>query len=141
MLCAGNKHQRFLSLGTIFNIKHARNSFSSLTTKDKIFVASDKNRAVYARLYVLSIIYTCSMQTNLGIIKNNTVILQIYSYENVKCDLDAKMRMLNSSNTASVVNIAKSMKYEDSFCRRSYFTIHQKAAISTYNINRILNRR
>ena len=34
----------------IFNIKHARNSFSSLTTADKIFVANDRNRAVCARL-------------------------------------------------------------------------------------------
>ena len=50
--CAGNKHQRFLSLTTIFNIKHARNYFSSLMTEDKIFVASDKNRAVRARLYI-----------------------------------------------------------------------------------------
>ena len=50
LLCAGNKHERFLSLTTIFNIKHARNSFSSLTTEDKIFVASDKNLAVCARL-------------------------------------------------------------------------------------------
>ena len=39
LLCAGNKHQRFLSLMTIFNIKHARNSFSSLTTEVKIFLA------------------------------------------------------------------------------------------------------
>ena len=50
LLCAGNKHQRFLSLRAIFNIEHARNSFSLLTTEDKIFVASDKNRAVCARL-------------------------------------------------------------------------------------------
>ena len=50
LLCAGNKHQRFLSLTTIFNIKHARISFSSLTTEDKIFVVSDKNHAVCARL-------------------------------------------------------------------------------------------
>ena len=50
LLCAGNKHQQFLSLTTIFNIKHTRNHFSSLITKDKIFVASNKNRAVRARL-------------------------------------------------------------------------------------------
>ena len=50
LLCAGNKHQRFLSLTTIFNIKHAINSFPSLTTEDKLFVASDKNRAVCPRL-------------------------------------------------------------------------------------------
>ena len=37
LLCEGNKHQRFLLLTTIFNIQHARNSFSSLTTEDKIF--------------------------------------------------------------------------------------------------------
>ena len=39
-------HKRFLSLTTIFNIKHARNSFSSLTTEDMVSVASDKNRVV-----------------------------------------------------------------------------------------------
>ena len=39
-----------MSLTTIFNITHAGNYFSSLTTKDKIFVASDKNRAVCVRL-------------------------------------------------------------------------------------------
>ena len=50
LLCAGNTCKRFLSLTTIFNIKYARNSFSSLTTEDKISVASDKNRAVSARL-------------------------------------------------------------------------------------------
>ena len=50
LLCERNKHQRFLSLTAIFNIKHARNYFSSLTTGDKIFVASDKNRTVCARL-------------------------------------------------------------------------------------------
>ena len=50
LLCARNKHQRFLSLTTTFNIKHARNSFLSLTTEDKIFVASDKNCVVCARL-------------------------------------------------------------------------------------------
>ena len=48
--CAGNTYKRFLSLTTSFNIKYARNSFSSLTTEDKISVASDKNRAVCARL-------------------------------------------------------------------------------------------
>ena len=50
LLCAGNKYKRFLSLTTIFNIKYAGTSFSSLTTEDKISVASDKNRAVCARL-------------------------------------------------------------------------------------------
>ena len=50
VLCVGSTYKRFLSLTTIFNIKHARSSFSSLTTEDKIFVASDKNRAVCARL-------------------------------------------------------------------------------------------
>ena len=50
LLCAGNIYQRFLPLTTIFSIKHARISFSSLTTEDKIFVAYDKNRAVCARL-------------------------------------------------------------------------------------------
>ena len=45
-----------MSLATIFNIKHARNSFSSLTTEDKIFVASDKNRAVCARLKAFSLL-------------------------------------------------------------------------------------
>ena len=50
LLCAGNTYQRYLSLTTIFNVKHSRNSFSSLTTDDKIFVASDKSRAVCARL-------------------------------------------------------------------------------------------
>ena len=46
----GNTYKRFLSLATTFIIKYARNSFSSLTTEDKISVASDKNRAVCARL-------------------------------------------------------------------------------------------
>ena len=50
LLCAGNTYKRFLSLTTIFIIKYARNSFSSLTTEDKISVASDKNRVVCARL-------------------------------------------------------------------------------------------
>ena len=50
LLCAGNIYKRFLSLTTIFNIKYARNSFSSLTTVNKISVASDKNRALCARL-------------------------------------------------------------------------------------------
>ena len=49
-LCAGSTYQRFLSLTTIFHIEHARNVFSSLTTKVKISVAKDKNRAVCARL-------------------------------------------------------------------------------------------
>ena len=50
LLCAGNKYQRFLSLTTILNIKDARNLFSSLTTKDKIFVTSDKSCTLCARL-------------------------------------------------------------------------------------------
>ena len=50
MLCTGNTYKRFLSLTTIVNIKHARNSFSSLTTENKISVASEKNHAVCARL-------------------------------------------------------------------------------------------
>ena len=50
LLYAGNIYKRFLSLTTIFNINSARNYFSSLTTEDKISVASDKNRAVCARL-------------------------------------------------------------------------------------------
>ena len=50
LLCAGNKYKRLLSVMTIFNIKHARNSFSSLTTEEKISVANDKNRALCARL-------------------------------------------------------------------------------------------
>ena len=49
LLFAGNTYKRLLSLTTIFNIKYARNLFSSLTTEDKISVASDKNRAVCAR--------------------------------------------------------------------------------------------
>ena len=49
-LAVCGKHMRFLSLTTIFNIKHARHSFSSLTTEDKISVASDKNLGVCARL-------------------------------------------------------------------------------------------
>ena len=55
LLCAGNTYKRFLSLTTIFNIKHARHSFSSLMTEDKISVASDKNCAVCARLYLFAI--------------------------------------------------------------------------------------
>ena len=51
LLCAGNTYKRFLSLTTIFNFKYARRSFSSLTTEDKISVASDKNRAMCAKLY------------------------------------------------------------------------------------------
>ena len=51
LLCAGNTYKRFLSLTMIFNIKYAGKSSSSLTTEDKISVASDKNRAVCARLY------------------------------------------------------------------------------------------
>ena len=50
LLCAGNTYKRLLSLTTIFNIKYAGNSVSSLTTEDKIYVASDKNRAECARL-------------------------------------------------------------------------------------------
>jgi len=53
LLCARNTYKRFLSLTTIFNIKYARNSFSLLTTEDKISVASDKNLAVGARLYTI----------------------------------------------------------------------------------------
>ena len=49
-LFAGNTYTRFLSLTTIFNIRYARDSFSSLTTEEKISVARDKNRAVCARL-------------------------------------------------------------------------------------------
>ena len=52
MLCAGNRYQRFLSLTTIFNVKHARNAFSSLTTEEKIFVATDKNRAFFIRIRI-----------------------------------------------------------------------------------------
>ena len=49
--CVREAHTKdFLSLTTIFNIKYAGNSFSSLTTEDKISVPSDKNRAVCARL-------------------------------------------------------------------------------------------
>ena len=51
LLCTRNTYKRFLSLTTIFNIKYARECFSSLTTEDKISIASDKNRAVCARLY------------------------------------------------------------------------------------------
>ena len=43
-------HTKDLLLTMVFNIKYARNSFSSLTTEDKISVANDKNRAVCARL-------------------------------------------------------------------------------------------
>ena len=50
LLCAGNTFKRFLLLMTIFNIKHARHSFSMLITEGKIFVASDKNFAVCTRL-------------------------------------------------------------------------------------------
>ena len=50
LLCAGNTYKRFLSLTTIFNMKYTGNSFSSLTTEDTVCVASDKNRAVCARL-------------------------------------------------------------------------------------------
>ena len=50
LLCVVNTYKRFLSLTTIFNIKYARPSFSSLTTEDNIFFASDTNRAVCARL-------------------------------------------------------------------------------------------
>ena len=50
LLCSRNTYKRFLSLTTIFNINYARSLFSSLTTEDKISVASDKNRAVCARL-------------------------------------------------------------------------------------------
>jgi len=43
LLCAGNTYKRFLST-------NARNSFSSLTTEDKISVTSDKYPVVCARL-------------------------------------------------------------------------------------------
>ena len=49
-VCSKNISKIF-SLKTIFNIEHARNGLSSLTTKDKIFVASDNNCVVCARLY------------------------------------------------------------------------------------------
>ena len=49
LLCAGNTYIRFFRTA-ISNF--ARNSFSSLTTEDKIAVASDKNRAMCARLNV-----------------------------------------------------------------------------------------
>ena len=54
LLCAKNTYQRFLSLTKVFNIKHASDSFLLLTTEGKIFVASDKNRAVCARLNLIS---------------------------------------------------------------------------------------
>ena len=50
LLCAGNTYQRILLLTMIFNVKHARNGFSSPTTEDKIYAASDENLAVCARL-------------------------------------------------------------------------------------------
>ena len=52
LLRVGNTDRRFLSLTAIFSIKYATNSFSSLTTEDKISVASDKNRAVCPRLKI-----------------------------------------------------------------------------------------
>ena len=51
LLCVGNTYNRFFSLKMILNIKYGRNSFSSLTTEDKISVPSDKNCAVCAGLY------------------------------------------------------------------------------------------
>ena len=55
LLYAGNKRQRFLSLTTIFNIKHARNSFSSLTTETRSLLPANagNKRVVCARLYNL----------------------------------------------------------------------------------------
>ena len=43
----------------------------------------------------------------------------------------------NNRKTESMVNSAKIKKNMDSFCRRSYSIIHQKAAISTYNIKSV----
>ena len=67
LLCVGNTDQKFLSLTTIFNIKNARNSFSSLTTDDKIFVTSDKNRTVCARFKarVKQRVRDCTIEQNI----------------------------------------------------------------------------
>ena len=76
MLCAGNTCKRFLSLTTIFNIKHARNSFSSLTTEDKTSVASDKNRAVCARLKAFIHICNHSKMAE-GLLQSSEILQQM----------------------------------------------------------------
>ena len=66
--CVRETYKRVLTLMTIFSIKCARDSFSLLTTEDKISVAGEKNRALCVRLYLQTFFPTLHLSPLLSIL-------------------------------------------------------------------------